>query len=72
MLLRWGYPYLFDAFRFHLTLTGPVEDGEALQPELEAALAPIMAEPMVFDSLSLLGEAGDGRFHQIARVPLSG
>jgi putative phosphonate metabolism protein len=22
---RWGYPYVFEAFRFHLTLTGPIE-----------------------------------------------
>jgi putative phosphonate metabolism protein len=22
---RWGYPFVFDEFRFHLTLTGPVE-----------------------------------------------
>ena len=24
---RWGYPYVFDDFRFHMTLTGPVEAG---------------------------------------------
>jgi putative phosphonate metabolism protein len=22
---RWGYPYVFDEFRFHMTLTGPVD-----------------------------------------------
>jgi Protein of unknown function (DUF1045) len=22
---RWGYPYVFEDFRFHLTLTGPIE-----------------------------------------------
>jgi putative phosphonate metabolism protein len=22
---RWGYPYVFDDFRFHMTLTGPLE-----------------------------------------------
>ena len=22
---RWGYPYVFDQFRFHMTLTGPVD-----------------------------------------------
>ncbi len=26
---RWGYPYVFDEFRFHLTLTGPVSDEDA-------------------------------------------
>jgi hypothetical protein len=23
---RWGYPYVFEDFRFHLTLTGPIDD----------------------------------------------
>jgi hypothetical protein len=23
---RWGYPYLFADFRFHMTLTGPLPD----------------------------------------------
>jgi putative phosphonate metabolism protein len=24
---QWGYPYVFDDFRFHMTLTGPVDAG---------------------------------------------
>ena len=28
-LCQWGYPYVFDAFRFHMTLTGRVAAGEA-------------------------------------------
>ena len=24
-LMRWGYPYVMDEFRFHMTLSGPVE-----------------------------------------------
>jgi putative phosphonate metabolism protein len=23
---RWGYPYIFEDFRFHMTLTGPLDD----------------------------------------------
>lgn len=26
LLARWGYPYVLDEFRFHLTLTGPIAD----------------------------------------------
>lgn len=26
LLARWGYPYVMDEFRFHLTLTGPIAD----------------------------------------------
>ena len=29
---RWGYPYVFDAFRFHMTLSGPVPDGTMRAP----------------------------------------
>jgi hypothetical protein len=36
-LLAWGYPYVFDAFRFHMTLTGPLRD-PAILARLEAAL----------------------------------
>ena len=28
LLSRWGYPYVLDAFRFHLTLTGPLPSPE--------------------------------------------
>ena len=28
-LCQWGYPYVFETFRFHMTLTGRVAAGEA-------------------------------------------
>ena len=28
-LCQWGYPYVFDTFRFHMTLTGRVASGES-------------------------------------------
>ena len=39
-LVRWGYPYIFDEFRFHLTLSNKLEDdtegtGAALAAFLE-------------------------------------
>jgi hypothetical protein len=35
---RWGYPYVLEDFRFHMSLTGKVRD-EALRHELKEALA---------------------------------
>jgi putative phosphonate metabolism protein len=35
-LLRWGYPYVMDEFRFHMTLTGPV--GVERQPVVSSIL----------------------------------
>lgn len=71
-LTAWGYPYVLDAFEFHLTLAGPLgpEDQEATKAALEAALAPILAAPMAFADLCLFGEAGDGAFHVVRRHAL--
>jgi putative phosphonate metabolism protein len=54
-LATWGYPYVFDEFRFHLTLTGPLPRSERLC--VIAGLAPHVAElqstPLRFDALSV-------------------
>ncbi len=74
MLQRWGYPYVVEAFRFHMTLSGPVTPAEAEQ--IRAALGPLLAglvpAPYPIDALSLLGEDAAGRFHLVARRSLSG
>lgn len=41
-LTRWGYPYVMDDFRFHMTLTGPVE--EADRQDLSATLADVFSD----------------------------
>lgn len=56
LLLRWGYPWVLQEFRFHMSLTASLPD-EALarlHPELEALLAPVLADPVTIDGLSLL------------------
>ncbi|MBV9263088.1 MAG: DUF1045 domain-containing protein, partial [Candidatus Eremiobacteraeota bacterium] len=35
---QWGYPYVLDEFRFHMSLTGKIRD-ETLRSELKDALA---------------------------------
>jgi putative phosphonate metabolism protein len=53
---QWGYPYVFDEFRFHLTLTGPLDLGRRAQI---AAL------------LQARFEQGDARSHvPVARLAL--
>jgi len=71
-LAAWGYPYVFEHFRFHLTLTGALPRAEraATRAALGPALAPILAEPVAFEDLALFGEAADGRFRILARHPL--
>lgn len=52
-LARWGYPYVFDAFRFHMTLTGrvPIERREAVEASLKAAYAALPPEPFFLADL---------------------
>ena len=74
MLQRWGYPYVMEEFRFHMTLTGPLPPAElaAVEAALAPILAPLLPAPFPIDALTLQGEDREGRFHQIARVPLTG
>ncbi|MEM8849574.1 MAG: DUF1045 domain-containing protein [Pseudomonadota bacterium] len=70
LLAAWGYPYVLEEFRMHLTLTGP-DPADATEARARDAFAPLTG-PHVLDTLSLVGEAADGRFHLIADLPLGG
>lgn len=74
LLQRWGYPYVMEEFRFHLTLTGrlPTADADAAQQALATHFAPLVAAPVTLASLCLMGEDDQGRFHLIHRHTLSG
>lgn len=73
LLMRWGYPYVMDEFRFHITLTGRLgPEADDLRARLAPLVAPVLPIPYIIEDLCLVGEADDGRFHLIRRVPLSG
>jgi putative phosphonate metabolism protein len=61
-LERWGYPYVFHDFRFHMTLTERLApgQGEALAAAAEVHFAPVLAQPIAIDGLTLFQEAGAG------------
>jgi len=63
LLARWGYPYVFDQFRFHMTLTCrlPAAERSQLRSLLTAPLAPVLAEPVAFAGLTLFEQAGPGQ-----------
>lgn len=69
-LVTWGYPYVMDEFRFHLTLSGRVPDGDAIADAVQAHFAPVLPAPFVIDHLTLAGECADGMFEEIVRIPL--
>jgi putative phosphonate metabolism protein len=73
-LLTWGYHHVFEDFRFHMTLTGPVpeERAEAMARVLESRFAPFNRRPLAIDSLTLFIEPERGApFLVHSRQPLS-
>lgn len=74
-LERFGYPYVLEEFRFHMTLTGPIADRE-LRQSVRATLADLYAEavpqiPLHIDALTLFFQPRrDGPFHIVTREPL--
>lgn len=70
MLQRWGYPFVRDCFRFHMTLTGRTPKANAVCTALGRHFAPLLSKPFTIASLALMGEAADGAFHVIDRYPL--
>ncbi|WP_145109721.1 DUF1045 domain-containing protein [Cereibacter sediminicola] len=72
-LADWGYPYVFDDYRFHVTLTGELPEAELSEvvTVLEPLLEPILAEPVRIGSLCLFAEASDGRFRMLERLPIT-
>ena len=73
LLLEWGYPYVADEFRFHLTLTGKLdpEDQTAAHAALDDLL-PNLPRPYTIASIALAGERPDGMFQLIHRYALTG
>jgi hypothetical protein len=73
LLLRWGYPYVMEAFRFHITLTGnlPRSALSATRAVLAQHLTPLLPCPFPIDALSLMGEDDAGYFHLIHRHALA-
>jgi putative phosphonate metabolism protein len=74
-LVRWGYPYVFDAFRFHMSLTGkvPREDMEAVDAAARRHFADFDARPYRLDNLAIFIEPEPGApFAMLRSVPLGG
>lgn len=73
-MLDWGYPYIFEDFNFHLTLSGrvPADTANKMIAALTLPLAAVLPHPFQIDALTVTGEDENGMFHQISRYTLSG
>lgn len=72
LLAVYGYPYVMEEFRFHLTLSGPLGDDEAIVTEAAARhFAGVVPQPFRLADLCLFGEDAMGRFHLLHRYALT-
>jgi putative phosphonate metabolism protein len=71
---RWGYPYVLEEFRFHMTLTGQIEPDRraAIHALLQNQFAQVYGyEPIRLDRLALVRQDHrDAPFRVIGQAPL--
>jgi hypothetical protein len=73
-MLAWGYPFIFEDFHFHMTLSGSLDQAtlDAARPHLAALIAPVLPAVPVLDAITLMGQDTAGKFHQLHRAELTG
>jgi hypothetical protein len=69
LLQQYGYPYVFDEYRFHLTLTEPVDDVTArgIVPWLTDYFAEALREPTRVRAVCLFVEPAPGADFRLVR-----
>ena len=75
LLDRWGYPYVFDQFRVHMTLSGPLDDQTrtTVQSAAGIAAASFLEMPFAVDRLAVFHQPDrQTPFREIAGFPLHG
>jgi len=76
LLVRWGYPYVLDRYRFHLSLTGDLSNAAPDTVQRLERAARDMFESLPagrFDSLALYAEPSPGAdFVQLERMGFGG
>jgi len=75
LLEAYGYPYVFDQFQFHMTLTDRLEaeDSREMLAAAQTWFGPVLDEKVQLDRLVLFHEPESGKpFRRIAEFPLKG
>lgn len=69
-LMRWGYPYVFEDFNFHLTLTSSIEesDQETMETAIRAHFSDFLNKPLVVTTLGLFVERERGSPFTVKRI----
>lgn len=71
---RWGYPFVLDEFRFHMTLAGPLTElHQARAQECLRALSKDLPRFHMLDQVAVVKQVSrTERFRLVARFPLNG
>lgn len=75
LLMDWGYPYVMEEFRFHMTLSTRLDEtGQSrLLSVLKPIVEPLLEKSLKIEALSLFEQPEPGaRFSERARFPLLG
>ena len=73
LMLRWGYPYVMQEYKFHMTLTGPLAHDtiDDIERRANSMFHDFLDQPLNINSLALMGEEeGSGRFLVIEKLSL--
>lgn len=74
LLNDWGYPYVLDEYRFHMTLTGSIADQELRQQlisTLEERFAHLLETPTIVDAICLFYQRNrEQPFRIVERIAL--
>ena len=75
MLERWGYPYVFDTWFFHMTLSKRLtaEEHAVVMPRARAYFAETLQAPRMVREICLFTQAAPGADFLLAeRIPFRG
>lgn len=75
LLKDWGYPYVMEEFRFHMTLSNRLNEAALtrLFSVLDPIVTPLIENPLTIEAISLVEQPEPGaRFSERARYPLRG
>ncbi len=74
LLQRWGYPYVMNEFRFHMTLSHRISDdneADALRAAARTHFAAVLDQPQAINTLAVFREDEQGRpFTQVEQFIL--
>lgn len=68
LFTRWGYPYVFDQYRFHMTLTGPLPESrrQSIVDLLQPLIEPLNAAPPWVDAICVFHQLQEGAPFRVA------